>query len=270
MTESDLTGETVTIGDIEVRYTRHGSGRPVVLVHGLAEGRRSWHAVQEGLADVTTFAYDLRGHGDTTLGTGAGNLSQLRDDLIGFLELVTGPATCIGFSLGGTIVLAAAAERPDLVRTVVALGTSSVVGRGAAAFYAQRIELFRGSDAAAQHAALRDDTVAALHDSDVLVDRVTAERTAAVGDGGGYVNAATAMAALAGDPLTLTLAGIGPGTRTWIVGADHDTFCPKKASDIILAAIPHARYAEIVGAGHLMAVDQPAQTIEVLARAVNT
>ena len=54
------------------------------------------------------------------------------------------------------------------------------------------------------------------------------------------VNAATAMAALAHTPLTPTLSGISADIDVAVVGADHDAFCPRKAADIILAAIEHA------------------------------
>lgn len=257
---------TVTLRDIDVTYTRAGHGPAVVLVHGLAEDHRSWRAVQEADLGVTTYAYDLRGHGRTTAGSPDGALAQLRDDLISFLEQVTGPAICVGFSLGGTVVLSAAAERPDLVTEVVALGTSSVVGRGAAAFYAGRIDLFRGTDRAEQKAALHSDTAAALHNPDSDVDSVADYRIEAVGDAQGYINASTAMAALAESPLTPELSKIGPAVPVTIVGADNDTFCPKKAADIILAAIEHATYQEITGAGHLMLVDRPEQSIEILRR----
>lgn len=262
----DLTTQTVTLRDIDVTYTRAGEGPAVVLIHGLAEDHRSWRAVQEAGLPVTTYAYDLRGHGRTTVGSPAGTLAQLRDDLIAFLEEVTGPAICVGFSLGGTVVLSAAAERPDLVTKVVALGTSSVVGRGAAGFYAGRIELFRGTDAEEQRTALRADTAAALHNPDSDLDAVTDFRLEAVGEAQGYINASTAMAALVESPLTPELARIGSETEVAIVGADHDTFCPKKAADIILGAIEHATYSEITGAGHLMLVDQPEQSIETLRR----
>ncbi len=72
------------------------------------------------------------------------------------------------------------------------------------------------------------------------------------------------MAALVDAPLTPELSRIAPDTEVAIVGADHDTFCPKKAADIILGAIEHATYHEITGAGHLMLVDQPEQSIEIL------
>ena len=58
------------LGDIEVGYTERGAGPPVVMVHGLAEDRRSWALAQERLAaDYRTLAYDLRGHGETAVGT---------------------------------------------------------------------------------------------------------------------------------------------------------------------------------------------------------
>jgi 3-oxoadipate enol-lactonase len=264
--DTAMTTHTITLNDIEVTYSQAGTGTPVVLVHGLAEDHGSWQKLQESLTDVTTYAYDLRGLGRTTLGNADGTLNQLRDDLLAFLENVTGPAICVGFSLGGTIVLSAAAHRPDLATRVVALGTSSVVGRGAAGFYAGRIELFRGSDTAEQKSALRADTAAALHNPNSDVDAVTKSRLTAVGDAGGYINASTAMAALVEAPLTPTLSEIGPGTGVAIVGADHDAFCPKKAADIILGAIEHATYAEITDAGHLMMVDQPEQTIAQIGR----
>ena len=264
--DDTITTHTVSLRDIDVTYTRAGHGPAVVLVHGLAEDHQSWRPVQEAGLEATTYAYDLRGHGQTTAGSPQGTLAQLRDDLLTFLEEVTGPATCVGFSLGGTVVLSAAAQRPDLVTKVVALGTSSVVGRGAAGFYAGRIALFRGPDTAAQQEALFSDTAAALHNPESDVDAVTRFRLAAVGDGRGYVNASTAMAALVDAPLTPELSKVGPGVEVVIIGADHDTFCPKKAADIILGAVEHATYAEISGAGHLMLVDQPEQSIALLQR----
>src|SRR5262245_50525805 len=117
--------------DIDVEYTRAEEGPPVVLVHGLAEDLSSWRSVQHALTGRTIYAYDLRGHGATTLGNADGTLSQLCDDLLAFIGEISGPAAVVGYSLGGTIVLSAAAERPDLVRRAVVIGTSSVVGRRA-------------------------------------------------------------------------------------------------------------------------------------------
>ncbi len=258
--------KTVTVDDIEVAYTEAGcpdaSRLPLVLVHGLAEGRDSWSGTQADLAELHTFAYDLRGHGATTAGRGAGTLEQLGQDLIGFLEQVTGPAVVVGFSLGGTLALWVAAERPDLVRRTAVLGTSSVVGRRAAQFYADRIQLASDTSSPQFRDAIRNDTAAALHAATDRLDEVTAARLEAIGDGAGYVNASRAMAALCDSPLTPRLTDIT--THVDVVGADHDAFCPAKAAQIIVDALSDVTYREVPEAGHLMNVDNPAAVSRIL------
>lgn len=253
---------TTRIGDIDVAYTESGSGDPVVLVHGLAEDRHTWRLQQEALGDVRTYAYDLRGHGETTLGEADATLAQLGGDLIGFLERVSGPAVVVGFSLGGTVALWAAAERPDLVRRAVVLGTSSVVGRAAAGFYEQRIGLAADTASAAYREALREDTAAAIVVAHDRLDEVVAARLRAVGDGRGYVNASRAMAGLHAEPLTPRLAEVTVPVD--VVGADQDAFCPLKASQIILGALADGTYHEVAAAGHLMNIDNPNGVTEVL------
>lgn len=252
----------VPLNDIEVTYEESGSGSPVVLIHGLAEDRRSWRDVQRRLQDFRTFAVDLRGHGQTTVGDGDGTLEQLGGDLIAFLEQVTGPAACVGFSLGGTIVLWAAAHRPDLVSRPVVVGTSSIVGRAAVEYFRQRIDMIR-SDPDGFAAALRDDTAAQFVTGNGNVDELAALRLEAVGDGAGYINAASAMARMGGHPLTPVVEQIRQPVE--VIGAANDMFCPKKAADILCAALPQSHYSEIADAGHLMSIDQPAvyaQTIQ--------
>ena len=191
----------VRLGDIEVGYTERGRGPPVVMAHGLAEDRRSWAVAQERLGgDYRTLACDLRGHGETEAGDGNGALDQLAGDLARFLEALTGPAACVGYSLGGTVVLALAAARPDLVTRAVVCGASSVVGRAAAGFFEERIALLR-SDRAAFEAALREDTAAQIVRPDADLDAITRRRVEALGDGRGYVNAARAMQGLRDAPL---------------------------------------------------------------------
>lgn len=257
----------VTIADLEVAYTESGSGRPVVLVHGLAEDRTTWELQQSELTGVHTYAYDLRGHGETTLGEPDATLEQLGRDLIGFLAEVTGPAVVVGFSLGGTVALWAAAERPDLVERAVVLGTSSVVGRAAAEFYHARIATAADTGSVEFRAALRDDTAAALSVARDRLDDVVDARLTAVGDGRGYTNAAGAMAGLHAAPLTPRLADVR--VHVDVVGATGDTFCPPKAARIILEALPDAEYHEITDAGHLMNIDNPHGVTDVLRATLN-
>lgn len=246
---------TQRIGDIDVAWSQHGSGPAVVFIHGLAESRHTWSAQQASIHDFTTYAYDLRGHGDTSVGDGDGTAEQLSADLVRFLEHVTGPAICVGFSLGGTVVLGAAAAAPHLVRRAIVLGTSSVVGRSAAAFFQGRIQQLEHGVTDEFRAALREDTASALTNPSVDVDVVTARRLEAVGDGRGYVNAARAMARVNAVPLTDLLPRIT--VHVDVIGSSNDTFCPRKAADLVMAGLRDATYWEIEGPGHLMNVDDP-------------
>ncbi len=245
---------TITINDLKIHYKTAGSGPPVVLLHGLGEDHRSWSYIQAHLTGRTTYAVDLRGHGTTTPGDGHGSLSQLGYDLIGFLEQVTGPAAVVGFSLGGTIVLWAAAERPDLVIHPIPVATSSVVGRAAVDYFAGRIAQLEAGDHDGFAAGMRADT-AQQSVTGVDLDPVATHRLEAVGGGQGYINAARAMMRIREEPLTPQLTRIKPHVD--VVGADQDIFCPRKAADIMIEALPNPSYHEIAGSGHLIAVDQP-------------
>jgi 3-oxoadipate enol-lactonase len=256
----------VTVADIDIAYTAAGSGAPVVLVHGLAGDRISWSAQLGSLDGFRTVAYDLRGHGSTTLGNAEGTLAQLGGDLLGFLEHVTGPATVVGFSLGGTVALWAAAQRSELVTHAVVLGTSSVVGRAAANYYADRIAKAANTSSEEFRSALRDDTAAAIATATHRLDDVVAARLRAVGDGRGFVNAARAIANLRPQPLTPLLAGVK--IHVDVIGASADTFCPAKAAAIIVDALADSSYQEIDGTGHLMNVDDPNAVTEAVRAAL--
>jgi 3-oxoadipate enol-lactonase len=245
----------VRLEDIDVGYTVAGEGPSVVLIHGLAEDRTSWAGVQAALTGYRSYAYDLRGHGETTLGAADGRLAQLGGDLVHFLTMVSGPAACVGYSLGGTVVLWTAAEHKALVRHAIVAGTSSVVGRKAAEFFAERIRSVQ-QDFSGFAQELRRDTAAQLIASAGELDAVTGRRLAAIGDGTGYVNAARAMQRLADDPLEPLLPRISCPVD--VIAGEKDVFCPRRAADMLMSSLGNAEYHEIAGAGHLMSIDNPA------------
>lgn len=256
----------IRLRDIDVTYTEAGNGPPVIFVHGLAEDHESWSHVQDSLPQYTTFAYDLRGHGGTTAGDGDGTLAQLGNDLVALIEAITGPAICVGYSLGGTVVLWAAAHRPDLVTRAVVVGTSSVVGRRAGEFFEQRIDLLQKSMSAFAEA-LHGDTALQLVAKPEETSRVAKKRLAAVGDGRGYINAARAMRKLVDEPLTAILPKIK--CRVDVIGGAKDSFCPPKAADMLVNCLADARYQEIAKAGHLISVDNPAAYAAAIREALN-
>ncbi|TMC36422.1 MAG: alpha/beta fold hydrolase, partial [Chloroflexi bacterium] len=93
--------------DIEVAWFEAGRGDPLVLVHGLGDDHRAWRrTLPDLLLRHRVLMYDLRGHGETTLGEADGSLRQLGQDLVALLDaLEIEHARVAGFSLGGTIAM---------------------------------------------------------------------------------------------------------------------------------------------------------------------
>jgi len=111
---------------LKLHYVDWGNpGRPLlVLVHGGRDHCRNWDWVALELRDrFHIIAPDLRGHGDSDWSVG-GNYSMIDYvlDLTQLMRAVTSePATLIGHSLGGSIVLQYTGVYPSSVRKVVSI-----------------------------------------------------------------------------------------------------------------------------------------------------
>ena len=86
---------------------RIGSGRKLVLVHGLGGSWRSWSPILDAVAaHREVIALDLPGHGESPAHPGSGTFSGLADSLEEYL-FANGleGVDLAGFSLGGRLVL---------------------------------------------------------------------------------------------------------------------------------------------------------------------
>lgn len=251
----------VQVGDIEIAYLHVGrAGAPrLVLLHGMAETSHScWAQQLEVLQNrYDCYAVDLRGHGQTTLGDDEGTLEQLGEDLLGFLGAVTGSAVVVGFSMGATIALWAAAQETALIEHVVAIGGSSVISSATAQFFRDTAELVARRDLLVLHEEMARDVQAMFVANPGRAQAYGARRIASVGEGDGYANAGLAMAGMRERPLQKVLPRISCPVD--VVGGEFDKWCPRKACDIILEGLVHeqVRFTEIPGVGHLMSVDEP-------------
>lgn len=116
----------VTVNGVRSWYSTHGSGDPLVLLHGGFSDSRDFEQNLGRLADrFQVYLLDRRGHGRTPDVDGPVTLEMLADDVSAFItDVVGGPAHVVGYSSGGVVALAAAVRRPDLIRRLVLISTT--------------------------------------------------------------------------------------------------------------------------------------------------
>lgn len=107
-------------------YEDTGTGDPVVLLHGGIEGGESMGFAVGALAGRhRVLVPDRRGHGRTADVEGPYTYRAMADEIVAFLDQVAGaPAHLVGYSDGGIVALQVALDRPDLVRSVVAVSAN--------------------------------------------------------------------------------------------------------------------------------------------------
>jgi non-heme chloroperoxidase len=91
-------------GNIDLYYEDHGSGKPVVLIHGWPLSGRSWEKQMSVLlaAGHRVITYDRRGFGDSSKPTFGYDYDTFTEDLHKLVtKLDLREATLVGFSMGG-------------------------------------------------------------------------------------------------------------------------------------------------------------------------
>lgn len=242
--------------DIDVAWFEAGRGDLLVLIHGLGDDHRAWRrALPDLMLSRRVVLYDLRGHGETSLGEPAGTLTQLGEDLVALMD-ATGieRAHLAGFSLGGTIAMRVAIDHPARVDRLVLVATSSRVGRTAAEWYRERAAMVEHEDAWLRETLDRDTADVYAQSPNELQEGLLIRRESTA-DPRGFGNASRAMAALNQAPLDPELEKIT--APTLIVASDLDQHCPPKAAEIIAAGIKGSRLEIVKGAGHAIPVERP-------------
>ena len=106
----------ITLNGLRFHYRDWaGSGRPVVLLHGLASTSRIWDLVAPLLVDkFRVAALDQRGHGKTDKPDTGYDFPSIVGDLVSFVRaLDLDHPIVVGHSWGGNVALHYAATHPD-------------------------------------------------------------------------------------------------------------------------------------------------------------
>jgi pimeloyl-ACP methyl ester carboxylesterase len=111
----------IRVGEVMIHYVEHGSGRPVLVLHGAGVDHRETEAcfepVLEGVAGLRRIYLDLPGMGGSTAPEALRSADDVVDTLLGFADEVSGGGEylLIGHSAGGHYAQGMATRRPAQV-----------------------------------------------------------------------------------------------------------------------------------------------------------
>jgi pimeloyl-ACP methyl ester carboxylesterase len=118
------------VNDIRMYYEEAGQGEPLVLLLGATGGIEfppaAWSALVPAFAERhRTFHVEQRGHGRTDNPSGRLSYGQMASDTAELIEsLGLEPVHVAGTSDGGIVGLTLGMTRPDLLRSLVCVGTN--------------------------------------------------------------------------------------------------------------------------------------------------
>jgi 3-oxoadipate enol-lactonase len=243
----------INLGDLSVFYETHGQGEPVLLIHGLGSSTEDWEPQVEALRrDFTVVTYDVRGHGKTTKPAGKYSVRQFATDAATLIEhLGLGPMHVMGLSMGGMIAFQLAADRPELVRSLIIVNSGpEMILRT----WKEKIAIYQRSVIVRLMGMTKMGDVLAgrlLPAPEHAALRATFVERWGRNDPSAYLRA---LSALVGWSVMAKLPGIT--CPVLVVAADQD-YTPVAWKQAYTSTMPHASLVVIPNSRHMMPVETP-------------
>jgi pimeloyl-ACP methyl ester carboxylesterase len=120
-TEQKGVGQYAEVNGINLYFETHGTGRPLILLHGgLGSSEMFGPTLTELAQQHQVIAVDLQGHGRTADIDRPIDIRLMADDIAALIDhLKLDKPDVVGYSLGGGVALFTAVKYPDKVRRLV-------------------------------------------------------------------------------------------------------------------------------------------------------
>ena len=228
-------------------------GPPILLLHGAGGTHLSWPPEVRRLKGGHVFALDLPGHGRSEQQGGMQQIEAYARSVSDWMAGMDLPAAVvIGHSLGGAVALKLAAQNPDQVSALGLIATSArfavnpaLLGDAAnpTTFHRATANIVRWSFAESTSPKLSEMALARMNESrpSVLVgDLQACER----------FDACDLLGAIQ--------------IPTLVVCGKEDRMTPLRQSQYLADSIPGARLEVVQNAGHMVMLEQPTVTAQLL------
>ncbi len=256
----------MTVNGTELHYDETGSGpEAVVMAHGLLLSGRMLDGVVAELRDrYRCVTFDFRGQGQSAVSPERYDLDTLTEDAAGLIRtLGCAPCHFLGFSMGGFVGMRLAMRHPELVRSLLLVGTSAscepqrlkfrLLGWAARCLGVRAVTPFV-MPVQFGRSFLRDPARAGLRRE--WFDRIAANDLAGGMMGVNAVIARTDFSGQLGHIRVPTLV---------VVGAE-DRPTPPAEAEKLRAGIAGAELVVVPRAGHAVPIEEPTATAEAIAR----
>jgi pimeloyl-ACP methyl ester carboxylesterase len=223
----------VDAGGVHTWYAEHGTGYPLVLLHGgFSDASEFGPSIPALSARFRVLTPERRGHGHTPDVPGPISYELMAADTAAFLDtLGIGQAHLVGHSDGGNVALLLALARPDLVGQLVLISAN---------FH-------------------YDSLVSKLDLDELPASNYLAEAYARVSpDGPDHfpVVAAKIVHMAAAEPTLSTADLTGVTSRTLVVAGDDDIISAEHTIELY-RGIPDSELAIIPGTSHALTIEKP-------------
>ena len=256
---------TITVNDTTIFYEDEGpkDAQAIVMSPSMFFDTRMFEAQAKHFSDrFRVIRYDHRGQGQSARDTRENlNYDTLTEDVVELIRaLRLGPVVFVGNSMGGFVGLRLAARYPELVRSMLLMGTSADAEDQAA-------EMDELIEVLAEHGMepVIDGVLQFMMGDTTLTDPSRASVLASVRElllsrGPEYADAAWNIAHRPGvlDELKNIQCPL-----VVVAGTEDHTYPPPKSEQIV-AGVSHARLLRMERTGHVHALENPEQVNAVL------
>jgi pimeloyl-ACP methyl ester carboxylesterase len=230
---------------------------PLILIHGAGGFHLSWPPLVRRLTDQRVYAVDLPGHGKSE-GVGRQSIEDYTEDVIAFMKDLEIPNAFIaGHSLGSAIAITLALKYPKQVLGLILIGSGAKLRVSSA--------ILDG----AGNSNTFDATVQMVNDcsfgphSPPRLKQLATERMANV-----------RPSVLHGDFLACDAFNVMDQIEkiqapTLIICGTEDMMTPLKYSEYMHNRIANSRLEVVEGAGHMLMLEQPGVTADLISRFMN-